>query len=238
MNYAYVDRLVAATVAAMVLIGCYSNERITRRSQIADPLATGPLMVLMNDGAKYRLENYRLSDSTLTVLSGNTETGDKQQVAHSFRGDLPLRDIAAVQTSSTSIGKTLLGIGVTAIFVGTAISYLDGGDPLRVTRTVDYIGPSGGGGGGESCPSIYSWNGNGYVLEGEAFGTAFGKALETSTLNVLPSLAERSHELRVRIADERPETHFVNSVRMVAAEVDEGVSVCVEIGRASCRERV
>ncbi len=217
--------LIASLIAGLAIEGCSTTERVTRRSQLADPYATGPLTVLMKNGTQFRLENYRLHDSTLQALSGSTELLPDGQGARDFQGHVPLRDIAVVQTSSTSLGKALLGIGITAVFVGTAISFFGGDDALTMGQEVRYVGP--GGGGGESCPSIYSWNGGGYVLEGEAFGTALGKALETDSWIALPSLTASHGVLKLRIANERAETHFVNSVRLVAAEVDAGKTLCV-----------
>ncbi len=226
MYRAWLNLLMAPLAVVMLMTGCSTTERVTRRSQLANPYATGPIAVLMKNGTQYRLENYRLDDSTLQALSGSFEFPPDGTGARGFQGEIPLRDIAIVQTSSTSFGKALFGIGVTAVFVGAAISYLGGDNSFRIGQQVRYVGPMGGGG-GESCPSIYSWNGGGYVLEGEAFGTALGKALETDSWIALPSLTVSHGVLKLRVANERAETHFVNSVRLVAAEVNSGETLCV-----------
>jgi len=80
---------------------------------------------------------------------------------------------------------------------------------------------------GGSCPFIYVWDGARYVLEGETFGTAVGKALETSTRCTLPAALE-GHELDVRISNERPETHYINRATVTAYEAPRGSAVYLD----------
>jgi hypothetical protein len=67
-----------------------------------------------------------------------------------------------------------------------------------------------------------------FSLEGEAFGVAWGKALEMTTCTLLPSLRSDNGLLRVQVRNERPETHYHNQLTMLSAEVPEHTSVAID----------
>ncbi len=67
---------------------------------------------------------------------------------------------------------------------------------------------------GSSCPYLYIRDEEGgWRLKAEAFGTAFGKALETTSVNVLSAVDATGGDFFLRLTNERPETHYVNRVR-------------------------
>jgi len=90
--------------------------------------------------------------------------------------------------------------------------------------TVELVYPPGGG----SCPYIYSWQGDRYVLDGEAFGIALGKAREMTTSTVLSEPNSTEQNLKVRISNERPETHFFNTIALQAVEIDQKAEVVAD----------
>jgi hypothetical protein len=187
--------------------GCTTTQELTRRSQLANPQETGVITVLTKDTTLYKLENYHLTDSLLIGIGSSERAGRHA----SFSGELKLTDILYIQAHSTSFWKGLVETGVVVSFVGLAASCLGGSQGLSVTDRVGYYG---------SCPFVYSWNGNQYVLEAEVFGIGLGKALEVRTCSVLPSLRDDHSRLRVRITNERPETHYINLAQLLAVETD------------------
>ncbi len=218
-------------VIAMVFThyGCTTNQTITRRSQLSNPIETGTIMVLMKDKTLYELNNYRLTDSLL-FGSGSVM---KNKVGTPYIGQLRLSDIASIQAQNTSFmktAKTAITASLIVFFTTKALSALIGdGSSMKVEE--GYYTPyrgGGGGGGGSSCPFIYSWNGNRYVLEAEAFGIGFGKALELNTCSVLPSLKDEGSKVQIRITNERPETHYFNAAQLVAVETDSSASVVAD----------
>ncbi len=67
--------------------------------------------------------------------------------------------------------------------------------------------------GGSSCPYLYMRDGEGrWRLKAEAFGTAFGKALESGSKYVLGQVKAAGDRFALRLTNERPETHYVNRV--------------------------
>ncbi len=216
-------RLVFVLTFVLVLAGCLSNERIFRSSQLRNPDRRGPVYVFTRDSALYKLDKCELRDSLLLGSGTREKDGARQR----FEGELPLKNVRTIETMSFDFGKTVLALGVTVAFGVVAAGYLGGTDGLASSEQVTYHGPSGGGG-GSSCPSIYSWNGSEYQLDGESFGTALGKMLEMKSVTVLPSLRESGGAWNVRIMNERPETHFINQVEMNAVEVDESAAVVAD----------
>jgi hypothetical protein len=83
--------------------------------------------------------------------------------------------------------------------------------------------------GGSSCPSIYAFDGKGYKLEAEAFGTSISRAFEAQTFSLLPSLTSGNGTLNVRVANERPETHVINSAHLFAADARDARSVVLDV---------
>jgi len=204
-----------------LLTGCTVTHKVTRRSELMNPLITGPITVLMKNKTQYKLETYFLRDTVLLGRGIEATVSGKRP----FDGELKLSEIGYVQSNETSFLKGLMTTTLVGVFVVTAASSFDGTEGLSVTPKVAYHGP---GGGGSSCPTIYSWNGKNYILEAEAFGVALGKGLELETWSVLPSLVADSSQLKIRISNERPETHHVNSVRLHAAEADTNATVYLD----------
>jgi hypothetical protein len=212
--------LVLVVCALLALYhGCTTTQEITRRSELANPEETGVITVLTKDTTLYQLENYHLTDSLLIGV-GSSERAGKHA---SFSGELRLTDILYIQAHSTSFWKGLVETGVVVSFVGLAASYLGGNQGLSEEDSLVYTG------GLSSCPFVYSWNGKQYILEAEVFGTSLGKALEARTCSVLPSLRNDHSRLRVRITNERPETHYLNSVDLLAVEIDTAATAIADI---------
>jgi hypothetical protein len=209
--------IVAASflLIALAANGCSYSEKISRRSQLANPIETGAISVMTTQKSIYKLGNYKVMDSTI-VGTGFLDDG-KRSIP--FTGEIQFSDIAYVQVQKSSFWLGLARVGAVGVLGATAIGSFDGKDGLSITPVVTHHY------GGSSCPFIYGWNGADYILEGEAFATAWGQALEMNTCTVLPSLNERKGELSVRITNERPETHYINAVNLVAAVVDDNATV-------------
>ncbi|MEM7818919.1 MAG: discoidin domain-containing protein [Candidatus Aenigmatarchaeota archaeon] len=76
--------------------------------------------------------------------------------------------------------------------------------------------PAGGGGG--SCPFIYSWNGSDYIFEHEAYPFAVIKVAETTTYDRLHSLKEDNGELKIKIKQVLRERDWTDSFKLFAIE--------------------
>lgn len=212
-------------ITIFLIEGCSTTNQISKRSQLSDPIKTGTIYVFTKDSIIYEFKNYKITDTTL-VGSG---TKRKDGISNAYSGQLSLMDIKYIQAREFSFMKTLYAAGVCITFFRYSLSQLNVNEEFKINQHIYTYSPvGGGGGGGGSCPFIYSWDGRQYHLEAEAFGIGFGKALELKTSSVLPSLKEDDGKLKIRITNERPETHYFNSVELVAIESDKSATVILD----------
>ena len=170
------------------------------------------LKIVTVDTTIYDVKNFTFTDSSINI-EGKRNKNDQET---DFNGELEFGEIAYMQSQEAKVFQTLVFATLTSAIIisGTLNSWGDEG----ITPTIKF--QSGG-----SCPYVYSWNGDKYILEGEAFGTALGKGLETETCITLPKLKPFDNKLKIKLTNERPETHFFNTISLVAAEVDKDVTV-------------
>jgi len=197
----------------LFLITCQHANEIALYKDLSKASREGAIQVVTIDTSVYYLNKFTFDDSSLT----GTGTREKAQIKSDFDGRLLFKDISYIQSRDHNLLKSLAFLGVTTFIVIKGSPAIT--DESGLEAVVEIIYPSRGGG-GSSCPFIYSWNGEKYVLEGEAFGTALGKALEYETCTMLPALISEKSKLKIKLTNERPETHFFNNVKLIACETD------------------
>jgi hypothetical protein len=216
-------------MAVTALSGCQTSRGLTTRTALMS--VNRPITVYSEDHQTYTLREHVLVDSV--IQGSGTVYGDHKTAA--FEGSIPLTSIRAVKTSSTNVLKGLAVLGVTAMFVA-AVSDDDGHrGPMQAVEDRYRVYPnSGGGGGGQtSCPYVYAWNGQRYVLEAEPFGVALGRGLELTTVHLLPSARAENGVVRLLLTNERRETHYVNSLRLMAIDLGDAPAAVLDAeGRA------
>ncbi len=166
------------------------------------------LEFVMKNGDLYKLRIESMNTDSISGF-GSKESKDLNATVE-FKGTLPLDSIDLILLEENNLGKGIL-IDVTAIIILVHWFNSFQGPNQPDLQEAHHAG---------SCPFIYSWNGERYLLEAEAFGTALGKALETETSSLLYGLTEDEKVLRLRITNERPETHYINTVRLSAVSHD------------------
>ena len=222
----------ALILASGLLAGCLSTKTITKRSELLSLSRDARVKVLCPGDTVYDLKNVRLIDSVILGEGTATINGNVRE----FAGGINLSSIQYMQSSRGDAFKTIIAVGAVG-FVGlTAAAYLGYSDntPFSAGASVTWYDPrakssSGSGGRGSSCPYVYSWDGMRYVLDGEAYSVAWGKALEMETTTMLPSLQPANGEVRVRLTNERPETHYYSALSLVAVESDESAAVVPDV---------
>ncbi|MBI5022338.1 MAG: hypothetical protein HZB59_12960 [Ignavibacteriales bacterium] len=202
------------------ITGCYySDKNITQRSQLWSAKETGPITVLTADSSLYTLDSYTLTDSTLIGI-GKIR---KKEVPSLFHGNIKLTEIKYIHARESDFLKSIIAVGGIAAVGSLVISNLNGTNGATVTEDIRHYPEYSGG--GSSCPYIYSWNGNRFILDGEAFGIAFGKSLELCTSTVLSSLKTENKLLKIKISNERPETHYINKIELTGVETNMNAAV-------------
>ena len=198
---------------SLLLLKCSSVKEVTTYNDLITTSEKGDIQLVTTDTSVYYLDkNFSFTDSSIT----GTGIKEKNNLTEDFKGELLFRNVSHIQTQKIDFWKSLLFVGATSAILIAGVPVITEGSGLTVTPEIVY--PSGGGEG--SCPYIYSWDGNKFVLEGEAFGVGLGKKLEYETCTVVPHLKNQNGKLRVRLTNERPESHFFNRVKLVAVETD------------------
>lgn len=200
--------------------GCVWNEKITRRSELADPLNTGVITVLTKDSTMFELNAYRLTDSALVGAGSSRKDGKLQQ----FYGQLRLSDIAYIQTSHSDVLKTVLAFGVIGVFGIKVLSTLSDEGGFALDEHQHYYVPYRAVGGG-SCPYIYTYDGDRYQFESETFAGAIFKGAERSNFDALFHLKPIDGRYLLRLTDERPETYYVNEIKLIVVDGPASVEI-------------
>ena len=204
---------VVLTITLILSSGCYSTRKVSRFADLKDAeYGKESVRALTSNSALYTFNSFTFTDSTIT---GNGSVKIKGETKD-FEGTLRFSDILFLERYKLNYWQTLWIVPMT-IAVGFGVSALLEPSKLELTRPVE-----------GSCPFIYSYNGSEYRLEAEAFSTSVSKALEAETFHVLPSLKPAKNELKVRLSDERPETHVVNSVHLFAVDAGNAASVVLD----------
>lgn len=210
----------------LTLYGCSYVQEVSTFQDLREAKDNGNLQIVTRDTTVYYADNFTYSDSSINING----ISKKSNLEIEFNGPLYFKDIAYVQSSGSSFMGGLLFLGANALIIGNGVSVLGSSG---INAAVKIVYPTYGGGGG-SCPYIYSWDGNNYKLEGEAFGTALGKALETQTFVVLKDLKSSRNRLKLKLSNERPETHFFNNIKLVAVETGNDETVYADNHNSLC----
>lgn len=199
-------------IIIILMISCSFNSEIRTFTELRDASFDGQLQIVALDSTVYYVENFTYSDSSIKIL------GRKKKFNHEieYEGELQFGDLSYIQTSENYFIPSAVFLGLNLFIIGNAASFLT--EPTEIRPMIEITHPSGGGSG--SCPYVYSFNGESYILEGEAFGAALGKALETQTGIILRNLKSEGDKLKIKISNERPETHYFNNISFVAIETD------------------
>ncbi len=204
--------------------GCYSSSYLQEATHSAfnqRVLEDKILNFITPGGHEYQLVIERM-DSLSLEGSGRIKK-DEDAKWEKFSGEIPLDSIDLLSFSQSDPGKSFLINSVVLTLLIKGFMADDGPDNPQV----ELVYPRGSG----SCPFIYSWNGNDFILEGEAFPIALGKAREMTNRTVLSQLNPVDNMLKVRITNERPETHFFNQITLQAVEVDDQAFVVSDNNR-------
>ena len=193
--------------------GCATMRRHVTPEQIAKLSPARPIVVYTRDDREYRLRRHALVDS---VLEGEGKVVGWGTQAP-FQGRIPLDQIVAVRAGSRDALKTLALVGVTVVFAAYVHQAATSDGGLNAAEGRTYHTPISGG--GSSCPYVYAWDGEGYRLQAEPFGIAWGKALELTALQMLPAARAEHGVVRLRLTNEREETHYVNAIGLRAVDL-------------------
>ncbi len=183
---------------------------------------TEPLQVVIAEQEPTRIR--------MTFLSGETrEVKDPMVFGETVRGlwvregfvdtmvEIPTDSVTQVEVLKTDRGRTwLLVLAVVVLPMAIALSTME-------TTT----GRSGGSNHSaeNSCPLVYSWDGSDWRLDSGTFGGAIFQPLARTDLDNLDYAAPTDGVLRLKLANELPETEHVDALSVLAVDHLPGVTI-------------
>lgn len=189
------------------------------------------------DGRGNRFEGTALRELTVRgqipllsqILVERQRTGPKSSPIQSFRRDttrIATNEISQVQLHLQKKGKK------TGFLIGAAVDVA----VLIAVAVISSSGDDGGGGGGGStpqdsvpiicgCPFVYGFDGQKYALEGECFGGSIFKAAQRTDWVKLNGLRPAEGACRLKIANELPETDYIDEARLLGVAHPLGTEV-------------
>jgi len=157
-----------------------------------------PLLITLKDGTEARLRDVRLEQSKLIGITGNRQ-----------RREIDIASIWAVQIRKRDYSLVAVGLGVAGVAAWLAIG----------ASTAPPPPPS------ESCPFIYSFDGDQYVFDAEPYGGAICQGLERTDWCGLEHLVESDGQYRILISNELNETEYTDELKLVVVDHPKGVQV-------------
>lgn len=130
---------------------------------------------------------------------------------------LPLGEIQQIHHYSTAHNGALTGF-----ILGAAIDAA-----IIIAAANDQTGPSRAEGENDlsSCPFVYSFDGEKYVLDSESFGGAIFHAAQRTDLDNLDHLQEVQGRYRLKLTNELQETQFVDEMRLLVLDHPQSTQV-------------
>ncbi len=126
--------------------------------------------------------------------------------------DIPIDKILQITVKGSNNGKiagALVGLGIDVTLIVIALNSDD---------AFDIGGGNGGGtfssGGQMSCPFVYSFDGEKYILDSETFGGAIFKAAQRTDLDNLDHLKAFNGKYKLRITNELEETQYIDELKL------------------------
>lgn len=211
---------VFCVVVAALLLNCIASKRYVPNNlnNINKAVISTPeVHLILFNKSEYKLNIIHMDSLVLTGNGLFRTPGQKNWQA--FSGDIPLDSIGMVLVSDTSFGNTLLVMGTGIVLMSYWINSRETDDYFDDMLNLDIEYPSSG---SSSCPFVYSWNGEKFQLEGEAIGTALGKNMVMTTSTILPNLVTQNNCATIMLSNERPETHYIDGVELIAVQIPEG----------------
>jgi hypothetical protein len=193
-------RLKVLTLGTLLLFAFSCATRVTHLApeEIEKRAPDETLIITLNDGSEVRLTRVRLRQDRLV---GYTARGSEQEIE--------LASIQSVLVKKNDYYLGILGAGVLGIAAWLTIGMSTAPSPP----------PS------ESCPFVYSFDGERFILDAEPYGGAICQALKRTEWCGLEHLQEADGFYRVLITNELEESQYTDEMKLVIVDHPEGVEI-------------
>lgn len=167
-----------------------SGEAIVKRSEQKDFIkyASNLATITLNTGEVFDLVNVNYLKDNVCFIQVELKT----EVAS-------VNDISFAQNEEGDTGSSILAaVGILGIIMLTGIII------IAATK--------------ESCPFIYSYNGERYIFDGEPYGGAICKALKRTDMSKLEHLASVNGEYRLILTNQVNECQFTDQLKLLVVD--------------------
>jgi hypothetical protein len=165
-----------------------------------------------------RILEIETSDGRTYKTVSATEEADRVLIRANAPILIPYGDIQQVWIrKSDSTANVIVALLVVGGAVGATVAIVDG---LKNTD----LGPE-----WESCPFVYSYDGEKYILDAEPYGMAITEGLKRVDWVELSKLREDNGKYRVLLANELDETQYTDELKLVVVDHAPGVEIAPDI---------
>ena len=194
-------KMLTLGILSLFACSCVTQTYLLTPEEVERGAPAKTLIIMLNDGSEVKLTGARLEQAKLIGL---TEGKDRREI--------DLASIQAVQMMRSDYSLAVVGMGVAAVTAWLVIGATTAPAPP-----------------GESCPFIYSFDGEQYVFDADPYGGAICQGLERTDWCGLEHLTERDGLFRIIIANELNETDYTDELKLVVVDYPRGVKVAPDV---------
>jgi len=148
-----------------------------------------------------------------------TEEADKLRIMAYAPITIPCSDIQQVWIRKTDVAATVV---VSVLVLGATVGAIAA--LVHAMRDFNKEMES-----WESCPFVYSYNGEEYVLDAEPYGTAITEGLKRTDWVEMSNLRDVDGKYRILLANELDETQYTDELKLAVVDHPAGVKVAPDI---------
>jgi hypothetical protein len=169
-------------------------------------------------GKARRVDSVETKNGRVYKAISATEEADKIRMLTSAPITIPSSDIQQVWIRKTNVGMTV-ALAVVTVAAGIALTYVFF-DAIGKAFEDAFSGPE-----WESCPFVYSYNGEEYVLDAEPYGMAVSEGLKRTDWVEMSNLRAVDGKYRVLLANELDETQYTDELKLAVVDHAVGVKI-------------
>jgi hypothetical protein len=163
-----------------------------------------------------RVVRFSKKDGTSQSVASFVRDGEVAHVGAYVPVTIPFTDVQQFWVKRTDAFSSILGgsaiIAAAVVVVGIA----------SLVAFVNLLKTS-------SCPYIYSWNGEEFVLDAEPYGAAISEGLKRTEWVELSELREFNGEYRLLLSNELDETDYTDELKLVGVDHAPGMRVVPDL---------
>jgi hypothetical protein len=190
---------------------------LTSIAQVAEKLELDKSNIQSTKRTKDTITEILTTDGKKYMVIAGTAEEEKDKVTFSFLRyypsksvSIPLSEVELVWVRSEDPGLTFL-----SIMGGIAAATLVAGLIIMLTK--------------ESCPFIYSFDGEQYIFDAEPYGAAICQGLKRTEWCRLDNLKEVNGYYKIKIINQVDETQYTDEIKLIVIDHPGGVRIAPDV---------